>query len=177
VETISTLNGLDLGSVKGRVEAFRTQPDALQRLSRRQSRVRWLGGLKNEATVRHHSFVVGGLSALTGQDEAPGALDSVLGALGACLATGFVLYATQRGVAIRDMEITLDGELEHMETFCGLTSEGRPGYRIITARLSVEAEADPVTLREIWNEAVVTSPVANSLARTVTIVPELAITE
>lgn len=170
-----TLNGLDLGEVQEAVQTIQTQPEAAQSLNRWTARVRWLGGFKNKAFVRNHSFVVDEPSSLVGEDEAPNAVEYVLSALGACLATGFVLNATKRGVAIQNMEIALDGELDNILTFLGLSRDGHPGYRTMTAKLFVQAAADQETLQQLWKETVATSPVGNTLARNVTIVPELAV--
>ncbi len=169
-----TLNGLDLGEVQATVETIRTQPETAEGLNRWTARVQWLGGFKNRALVRDHAFVVDEPSSLVGKDEAPNAVEYVLSGLGACLATGFVLNATKRGIALQQLEIALDGELDNILTFLGLSDSGHPGYRIITAKLYVQAQVPEATLREVWAETVRTSPVGNTLARNVAIVPELA---
>ncbi len=173
-DQVIELNGLNLQEVAEAVQTIQTQPETAQALNRWTARLQWLGGFKNKAFVRNHEFVVDEPSSLVGRDEAPNAVEYVLGALGACLATGFVLNATKQGLAIQKMEIALDGELDNILTFLGLSHEGHPGYRTITAKLFVQAEADEATLWKVWHETVATSPVGNTLTRNVTLIPELS---
>jgi len=174
IELVTDLNGLNLKEVEEAVQTIQIQPETAQALNRWTARVQWLGGFKNKAFVRNHAFVVDEPSSLVGKDEAPNAVEYVLSALGACLATGFVLNATKQGLAIQKMEIALDGELDNILTFLGLSNKGHPGYRTITAKLFVQAEADEASLRKVWNETVATSPVGNTLTRNVTLIPELS---
>ncbi|MDT7885039.1 MAG: OsmC family protein [Thermoflexus sp.] len=167
------LNGLDVEQLQQLSAQVQADPEAARSLNRWTARVRWLGGFKGRAYIRNHSFVVDEPADLVGQDEAPNAVEYVLGALGACLTVGFVLNATKRGIPLRNLEIALEGEIDNILTFLGLSQEGHPGYREIIVKAYVDADADEETLRAIWEETVVTSPVGNTLARPVTLRPEL----
>ncbi len=167
VEETKILNGLDVAAMQAAIAAVGAQPEAAH--APKTSRVRWLSGLKFKAFVRNHSFVVDEPAHLAGEDESPNSMEYVLGAYGACLATGFVLNATQRGIAVRNLEVALESRQDNVFTFLGLSSEGHPGFDEITAKLYVQADADVATIREIWDHTVKTSPVGNSLARCVTI--------
>ena len=165
------VNGLDIDEFDQALKAIGENPEA--RHAPKKSRVRWRGGFKFDAMVRNHTFRVDEPSHLTGQDEAPNSMEYVLGAFGACLATGFVLLASKKGIVIRNMEVTLDSQQDNVFTFLGLGGEGHSGFSGITAKLFVQADADAETLRRVWEETVETSPVGNSLARSVPITPEL----
>ncbi|MFP3190473.1 MAG: osmotically inducible protein OsmC, partial [Thermoproteota archaeon] len=85
------------------------------------------------------------------------------------------LNATKRGVNIKNLEIALEGEIDNILVFLGISNEGHPGYRKVIAKAYVEADCDEKTLKEIWEETVRTSPVGNTLARNVEIVPQLSL--
>ena len=167
------LNGLDVEAMESAIATIAGQPKAAH--APKASRVRWMSGLKFKAFVRNHVFLVDEPAHLTGEDESPNSVEYVLGAYGACLATGFVWNATRRGVAIHNMEVVLDSTQDNVFTFIGIDPEekGHSGLDRITAKLYVQAAADEATIREIWEHTVKTSPVGNSLARNVTIKPEL----
>ncbi len=172
--TTQQLNGLDLEALEHSLALMREKPDKV-REHRWTGRVRWLGGFKARVTTRNHQFVVDEPASVAAEDEAPTAVEYVLGALGACLATGFVLNASLRGVEIWNLEVSLDGGTDNPLTFFGIEQQGHPGYSEITAKLYVQADADRDTLNEIWEQTVRTSPVANTLSRQVKVVPELVV--
>lgn len=167
------LNGLDVQELKSAFEAVASNPGASH--APKSSRVQWLGGLKLKARVRNHAFMIDEPTHLTGEDEAPNAMEYVLGALGACYATGFVLNATKRGITIRNLEVTLDATQDNVFTFLGLDDKGHPGFDGIKAKLYVQTNADEKTVKEIWRQTIDTSPVGNSLVREVPISTDVSI--
>ena len=169
------LNGIDVDAFQSALELVGAQPGAEH--APKASRVRWVDGLKFKALVRNHSFMVDEPAHLTGEDTSPNSVEYVLGAYGACLATGFVMNATKRGVTIRNLEVSLESTQNNVFTFLGLrpSTDGHPGFEEIKAKLYVQADADEATLHEIWDHTVTTSPVHNCLARNVTIKPEVDI--
>lgn len=171
MEGPKTLNGLDVAGMRAALTAVGAQPEAARAV--KSSRVRWLSGLRFKAQVRNHGFEVDEPAHLAGEDASPTSMEYVLGAFGTCLATGFVFNATQRGIAIRNLEVALESSQDNFFTFLGLSADGHPGFREIAVKLYVQADADEATVREIWEHTVKTSPVGNSLARQVTIRPEV----
>jgi len=130
-------------------------------------RVRWTGGMKAKAYVRNHAFEVGQPASFDTADPHPGAVEQLLAALGACLAVGFQWRASRRGIAVRQLEVTLQARSENILVFLGLAEEGHPGLHSIEGRLFVDADLDEAALRALWDETVRRSPVAQSLAREV----------
>jgi uncharacterized OsmC-like protein len=165
------LNGIDVEGLRGALKTVGAQPEAAR--ARKQARVRWLDRLKFRAYVRNHQFEVDEPTQLAGDNANPTSMEYVLGALGTCLATGFVFNATQRGIAIANLEVALESTQENYLVFLGLDSERHPGFDQVTAKLYVQADADPALLRELWEHTVQTSPVGNSLTRAVTVTPEI----
>ena len=168
------INGLDIEATRAAIATVSAQQGASR--APKKSRVRWMTGLKFKAQVRNHTFVVDEPSHLAGDDESPNSMEYVLGAYGACLATGFVLNASQRGIVINNLEVSLESSQDNVFTFFGLSDqEGHPGFDEIKAKLFVQSSADPAVLREIWQRTIDTSPVHNTLVRPVSIQPEIEI--
>ena len=165
------LNGIDVDGLQTALAAVGAQPEAA--LARKHARVRWLDRLKFRAYVRNHQFEVDEPTHLAGDNANPTSMEYVLGALGTCLATGFVFNATQRGIAITNLEVALDSTQDNYLVFLGLDTARHPGFDQVTVKLYVQADAEPSVLRELWEHTVRTSPVGNSLARAVTVTPEI----
>lgn len=138
-----------------------------------QTRVRGVAGGKAKVFARNHSFEVGQPASFDVQDEAPSAVEYVLGALGACLVNGFRIHASRRGIQIEEIEISLSGKLDNILVFLGVDSEGHPGLSAIQATLYVQAEANPEVLESLWDETCAKSPALNTLARTVAVNAQL----
>lgn len=169
----SKINGLDIEETRKAIKTVSAQPENSH--APKKSRCKWVSGLKFKTYVRNHVFLVDEPAHLAGEDESPNSMEYVLGAYGACLATGFVLNASQRGVEIHNLEVAVDSTQNNVFTFLGVEDQGHPGFDTIRAKLFVQADADEETIRQIWIQTVDTSPVHNSLTRTVTIEPEMEI--
>jgi len=170
------LNGIGVEELRKLLREAEKSPELVSKINRWAARVRWLGqGFNFRSYVRNHSFLISEPSELGGPDSSPNAVEYVLSALGACYATGFVLNATKRGVRIRNLEIALEGEIDNILVFLGLSNQGHPGYKRIVAKAYIDAEADEKTIKEIWEETVRTSPVGNTLTRQVEVVAEVKV--
>ncbi len=170
------INGLDVGRLREILREVERNPEFVSKVSRWSARVSWLGeGFNLKAYVRNHSFLISEPSDLGGPDTSPNPVEYVLSALGACYAIGFILNATKRGVRIRNLEVALEGELDNILVFFGLSSEGHPGYKRVVAKAYVDADADEEVIKEIWEETVRTSPVGFTLSKPVDIVAEVKV--
>lgn len=134
-----------------------------------QCRVRWSGGMQCKVYCRNHSWEAGQPASFDVQDAAPSAVEYVLGALGACLAMGFQIHASRRGIQVEALEIALSGQIDNIFVFLGVEQQGHSGFRAITGTLYVRADAEEETLQEIWRHTVAVSPVTNTLVRPVTL--------
>jgi len=163
-------------SLSSLLDEARKNKELVQKISKWYARVRWAGtGFTFNSYVRNHSFTISEPSELGGPDKGPNAVEYVISALGACYLTGFILNATKRGVNIKNLEIALEGEIDNILVFLGISNEGHPGYRKIVVKAYVEADADEKTIKEIWDATVKGSPVGNTLQRGVEIVPQVSL--
>ncbi len=170
------LNGLSLTKLQELVEVVSKEPEKAEEMNKWNARVKWMGGFKSQAYVGNHAFLMDEPSNLAGVNTAPNSVQYVLSALGGCYIVGFVLNATKKGIKVNDLEVALEGQLDNILNFFGLSDKGHPGYREIKAKLFARTSADRKIVEEIWRDTIATSPVSNTLKRNVTVVPEISIT-
>lgn len=132
-----------------------------------QCRVRWSEGLQCRVYARNHAWEVGQPASFDVQDAAPSAVEYILGALGACLAMGFQIHASRRGIQVEALEISLSGQIDNIFVFLGVEQAGHSGFRAIAGTLYVRADAEEEILQEIWRHTLAVSPVVNTLVRPV----------
>ncbi len=170
------INGIELDELRGLLKQAEENKELISKLNKWYTRIRWLGkGFDFKAYVRNHTFSISEVSELGGEDKSPNPVEYTLSALGACLGVGFVFNATKKGIKIRNLEIALEGEIDNILVFLGLSDQGHPGYKRIIVKVYVDADADEETINEILKETVRTSPVGNTLQRNVDIMPEVKI--
>lgn len=160
-----TLNGLHPQKIE-EIMCSMKQPEVLKDVSGPwKSRIVWQDGFRVKAYMRNHAVEMDEPGALDATDKAASAHEQLLSAIGSCLTVGFVLNATRRGIKIHDLEIALEAYFDNILKWAGQSDTGNPGYRGITAKLFVKADADEATLRELWRLAYEGSPVTQSVVR------------
>jgi len=132
-------------------------------------RVRGSGAMRAQAFVRNHTITVGQPASFDTQDAAPSALEYLLAALGGSLVTGFQWRASRQGIAIQDLEISLEAHVDNLLVFLGIEETGHPGLRTVEGSLYVDADADEEGLQALWQETLRRCPVAQSLLRQVAV--------
>jgi TusA-related sulfurtransferase/uncharacterized OsmC-like protein len=137
------------------------------------ARVRWTEGMQARAFIRNHSFNVGQPASFDTQDPAPSAVEYLLAAIGGCLAVGLQWRASQRGIEVRNLEVSLQAQADNILVFLGLEDEGHPGLKQVEGRLYIDADADDDVLQELWQETLRRSPVTQSFLREVPVQLEL----
>lgn len=105
------LNDVDLAVVGGLVQHISEDPSAAATTWRAE--VRWSGGFRSVARVRDLPPVASDEPpALGGTNTAPNPVEQVLGALGNCLAVGYAANASAAGIAMHDLRIELEGDID-----------------------------------------------------------------
>lgn len=128
-----------------------------------QTRTHWSGGMQTTVYCRNHSWHVGQPASFDVKDDAPSAVEYVLGALGACLTMGFQMRASQRKIQIDEVEISLTGQIDNIFVFLGTERNGHSGLAQVTGTLYVKSNADEEILDELWSETLAASPITNTL--------------
>ena len=126
-------------------------------------------GMDSRVFSRNHAIDVGQPASFNTEDNHPGSVELLLGALASCLASGFQWRLTQRKVEVFNLEITLSAKPENILVFLGIENEGSPGFAEISGRVFVDADtAEGVgdeVIEAIWQDTLKRSPVAQTLAR------------
>lgn len=172
-------NGVDLARMQETVEAVKASPELGSFHFRVQNR--WLNGGENLSEVR--PFTAGGklikhktnlvLSAdepevLLGTDNGANPVEHLLHALASCVTTSMVYHAAARGIAIDQVESTLEGNLD-LRGFLGLAPAVRKGYQGIRVTLRIKANVTNEQFQELSTLGPNFSPVYDSLTRGVPI--------
>ncbi len=154
------LNDVDIESVAGLAGHITETPEAAQ--TRWSATVHWAGGFRSEATIRDFQPTPSDEpTGLGGTDTAPNPVEQLLAALGNCLAVGYAANATARGIAINDLTIRLDGDLD-LHSFLGLVP-GHAGFHDIRATVDIDSSADRDDLEDLHRHVLETSPVGHTL--------------
>ncbi|MGA7219529.1 MAG: OsmC family protein [Candidatus Sulfotelmatobacter sp.] len=139
-----------------------------------KARVRAAGGMEARVFVRNHSYTVGQPVSFDTADKAISAIEYLLGAMGACIAVGFQWRASQRGIAVNDLEVTLQARSKNILVYLGLENSGledsgHPGLENLEVVVYVDSDAEPAALDELLRDTVRRSPVTQTLERSMTI--------
>ena len=70
-----------------------------------------------------------------------------------------------RGFEIRDLRITLDGDID-LHTFLGL-ADGHAGFSAIRVVVHLDTDADEATVAELHRKVAATSPVGQTLSKAI----------
>lgn len=158
------INDVDLDSVGALVQGIQDHPERAS--TTWSAAVRWTGGFRSEATVRDFAPLQSDEPAgLGGTDTAPNPVEQLLAALGNCLAVGYAANASVAGIELRDIEVTLSGDLD-LHTFLGLR-DGHAGFERIRASVRLDSDATPDRLEALHEKVTATSPVGHTLARSI----------
>ena len=158
-----SLNGVDVPALFATIDAVDNQKE----LARFQFRAtnRWQSGTWSKTSitsfygaggehehVREFVLDVDHPAVLTGADNGPLPVELVLAGLASCLTAGIGNIASARGVALRSVESTVEGDID-LQGILGLSDEVRNGYSEIRVDFRIDGDADEETLRKIVEQS------------------------
>jgi uncharacterized OsmC-like protein len=176
---ISLVNGVELNRLIDTIEAVKADPKVASFKFRIQNR--WVDGGQNRSEVQQ--FSAGGnevqhkndliLEAdepevLLGTDRGANPVEHLLHALAACVTTSMVYHAAARGIAVEEVESSLEGDLD-LRGFLGLAPSVRKGYQQIRLKLKIKADVTDQELRDLAALGPNFSPVFDSITNGVPI--------
>jgi uncharacterized OsmC-like protein len=178
-------NGVDTAQMYGTLDLLGEQP-ALAEFTFR-ARNRWIDGAHNQTTIkgfhgagqedgsRAQAFVIdaGEPAILLGTDTGPNPAEHLLHALAACLTTSIVYVAAARKVHLREVESTLEGDMD-LQGALGLSDDYRNGFTRIRATFRVKGDASAEKLREVVERGKQRSAVFDMVTNGVPVQLELA---
>jgi uncharacterized OsmC-like protein len=157
------LNGVDTPTLFGTLDVVRSQPELAKFQFR--ARNRWQSGTLSETTIDSFSGAGGEHDhkttftvkadhpgVLVGDDRAPLPVEYLLHALASCITGGIANIAAARGVTLREVESTIEGDIDLLGIF-GMSKDVRNGYQGIRASFSIKGDAPPEKLQEIVEQS------------------------
>ena len=173
-----TINGLNTDCLMGVVKTVKENWQVGKTVWK--ANAKWKTGFQVETSSRNFSMKVDEPDMLCGTDTAANPVELVVQAYGSCLAIGFAMNATVRGISIESLEVDLEGEID-LPGFLGLVPpeelgmDNLPGYKHVKATIKVKADADEAALKDLLEAVTKTSPVGLTLSRSVALETELEV--
>jgi uncharacterized OsmC-like protein len=181
VQSQEVLNGWNLEAFRETVATVESNPEA-GRLTWR-GRVSWDGHFGVDARAeeieqlgevipRRFSLRGDHPPELLGDNTGPTAVETLLAALGSCVAGTYAAHATAHGVHLDGLEVTVESAID-LNGFLQLapTPAGLDGVRVT---MRVRSDADDDTLEEIRRIVTHASPVYDSVSRPVSVESRVA---
>ncbi len=103
--------------------------------------VRLENGYRVEAQSRHHQWFIDEPTSEGGSDTAPSPTETVMGALGACVAITMKMYADRKGWKLDRVEIDLENKRLKKEEYPGYTGDSAFVHSI-TKRITLYGDLD-----------------------------------
>jgi uncharacterized OsmC-like protein len=168
------LNGVDTPMLLATIDAVGGKPELAKFQFR--ARNRWLSGMHSQSTM--HGFSGAGVeyrhlapykaqgdypAVLCGGDAGPTPVEWVLHALASCLTAGIVNIAAKRGIKLKKVESTVEGDIDLRATL-GLPDEARSGFLEIRVVFDIEGNASHERLEQITLQAKARSAVFDIVA-------------
>jgi uncharacterized OsmC-like protein len=170
------LNGWDLDAVEQAVEGVRQEPAAGHLTWR--NRVTWDGGFGldvrtrditqlDQVIPRHFTMRGDHPAELLGDNTGPTAVETLLGALGACVAGTFASQATARGIELHELQVDVEAAID-LAGFFGLRPV-QAGLSQVKVDIRARADAPDGKLQEVLDAVRQHSPVFDTITRPVEI--------
>lgn len=149
-------NGVDVDKLAEIVKAVTEDPKNAQ--VKFMANTRWVSGAYSKTKIRDFVMECDEPSALLGTNKVPNPVETILAALGSCLAVGFAYSAAARDINLKSLDISLEGDLD-LRGFLGISDDVRSGYQSIKVTCRIKSDASEEKLSELYEHVLRTSPV------------------
>jgi uncharacterized OsmC-like protein len=168
-------NGVDVPTLFATLDAVKSAPEMAQFQFRAtndwvtgthsSSRIQGFYGAGGEDTSRPEPFAYDAdhPAVLVGTNQGPTPVEFLLHAIAACLTAGLANIAAARGITLRKVSSTVEGDIDLLGIL-GLSDEVRNGYRQIRVRFDIEGDASPEQLAALVERSRLRSAVYDVLA-------------
>lgn len=167
------LNGVDTPMLFATINAVGANPPLAKFQFRAKNR--WIAGTHSRGTVetfygagtehahaRTFTLEADHPAVLVGGDNAPLPVEFILYGLAACITSGVANIAAARGVALTEVESSVEGDID-LRGILGLSDEVRNGYERIRATFTIKGDAPVEKLRQIVEQSKARSAVFDIL--------------
>jgi len=178
------VNGVNVTQLGENMTAIEATPE----LSQFKFRVsnRWVDGTYNQASVNGYYGVmqehtdrepmiydIDEPPVLLGGDKGPNPVEYLLVGLSGCVTTAIVAHAAARGIEIKGVETSLEGELD-VQGFLGMSDTVPVGYQGITVTFKIDADVTDQEKEELIQLSKRFSPVLSTIVNPVPVQLKLA---
>jgi len=170
----SHVNGVDVATLFATLDAVKDQNEIAKFRFRAQNR--WVAGTHSVSTfsgfygamqeMEHAStteVVSDHPAVLVGQDHGPTPVEYLLHAVAACLTAGLANIASARGVELRSVTSTVEGDIDLLGVLGLSDGSVRNGYQGIKVTLRIDSDADDETVRGLVEQSRKRSAVYDAL--------------
>jgi uncharacterized OsmC-like protein len=154
------LNGVDTPALFATLDAVKTDPQLATFQFRASNR--WISGTHNRSTIRgfygagqedasraeDFTYDADHPAVLVGGGNGPAPVEFLLHAIAACLTAGLANIAAARGVALREVSSTVEGDIDLLGIL-GLSDQVRNGYQGIRVNVQISGDAPDEVLRDL----------------------------
>jgi uncharacterized OsmC-like protein len=171
----SPRNGVDVPTLFATLDAVKAAPQIAQFQFRASND--WVSGTHSRSMI--HGFYGAGQEdtsrpepfaydadhppVLVGSNHGPTPVEFLLHAIAACLTAGLANIAAARGITLRRVSSTVEGDIDLLGIL-GLSDQVRNGYRQIRVRFEVDGDASPEELTALVERSRLRSAVYDVLA-------------
>jgi uncharacterized OsmC-like protein len=177
-------NGVNVAALLDAREALTAAPEAA-RFQWRASTT-WVNGTHSRSTVHEFSglgaehthrrpfvFDADHPEVFAAEDDGATPVEIVLAALGSCLTAGVAAVATHRGVQLRSVTASIEGDMD-IQGILGIDPDVRNGYSAIRVRFQIDADADRADLEAIVAQSQKRSAVFDIVTNPTNVVVDVA---
>ena len=177
-------NGVNVGALLGAREALTAEPQGAAFQWR--ARCEWVYGTHARSTIEGFSGLGGEQThrsafqldtdhpeVFASEDHAVTPVEMVLAGLAGCLTAGVASVATNRGVQLRSVTATLEGDMD-IQGILGIDPDVRNGFSGITVRYEIDADASKADLEAIVAQSQKRSAVYDVITNPTNVVVEVA---
>jgi putative redox protein len=119
-------------------------------------------GFKTECRAGKHLVIIDQPATAGGTDAGPTPLDVQLIALGSCVAAIGRIIANQRKLAVRGIEVTVEGDLD-TDGLLGKPTANRVGFSAITARVKIDSDMSAAEKAQFVHDIDARCPISENL--------------
>jgi uncharacterized OsmC-like protein len=163
-KTRPPLNGVDTPTLFATLDAVKGNPE-LAKFQFRASN-RWVSGTHNRTAIRgfygagqedatrtaDFAYDADHPAVLVGGGNGPTPVEFLLHAIAACLTAGVANVAAARGVALREVSSTVEGDIDLLGIL-GISDEVRNGYQGIRVSFEISGDAPDEVLRGLVEQS------------------------
>jgi uncharacterized OsmC-like protein len=157
-------NGVDVPSLFATLDAVKSNPQLAAFQFRATNE--WVSGTHNRSTIHGFygasqedmsrlapfTFDADHPAVLVGTNQGPTPVEFLLHAIAACLTAGLANIAAARGVTLRRVSSTVEGDIDLLGIL-GLSDQVRNGYREIRVHFDIEGDASAEQLAELVEQS------------------------